>query len=197
MRLISRPLLSLLLAFTLGLNAATARAGARSDDDDFDRLDGKGRSGKKVDVIEWEGNLEIHVYPAGSVQGLAFKIDDRDPKKKVLVIGYRFASQPQEQLIRRAILGIPLENGFRVYRDPKGGRDYDKFVLTHHAPEGRWIAFRPDPEPQQLYPEGHPALLAQDSERPSAPRRQPASKSESEPPSSLDEETGAIRSKSW
>ena len=25
----------------------------------YDRLDGKGPSGKRVDVVEWEGNLEV------------------------------------------------------------------------------------------------------------------------------------------
>ena len=44
----------------------------------YDRLDGTGESGKKVNVIEWEGNLEIHVYPKGSVKGLAMKLDDAD-----------------------------------------------------------------------------------------------------------------------
>lgn len=43
---------------------------------EYDRLDGTGPSHKRVDVIEWEGNLEVHVYPAGSLKGLAAKIDD-------------------------------------------------------------------------------------------------------------------------
>ena len=29
---------------------------------------------KRVDVIEWAGNLEIHVYPAGSLAGLGLKL---------------------------------------------------------------------------------------------------------------------------
>src|SRR6478672_2141360 len=78
------------------VNAATA------GDDDYDRLDGVGRSGKKVNVIEWEGNLEVHVYPGGSLKGLALKLDKRNKDKPVMVIGYRFNDNPGVQLIRRA-----------------------------------------------------------------------------------------------
>ena len=98
-----------LTAFTLlaiGLNATAAQPTSQKDDD-YDRFDGTGKSRKKVNVIEWEGNLEIHVYPEGSLKGLALKIDEAKGKK-VMVIGYRFDTDPQEQHVRRAILGIGL-----------------------------------------------------------------------------------------
>src|SRR5437764_543896 len=61
------------------------------DDGKYDVLDGKGPSGKKVDVVEWEGNLEIHVAPKGSLRGLSLKLDKKNKDKPVMVIGYRFA----------------------------------------------------------------------------------------------------------
>jgi len=134
---------------------------------EYDRLDGAGESHKRVDVIEWEGNLEVHVYPAGSVKGLALKLDDgRAPssvkptdaagaKRKVMVIGYRFDVRPDRQYIRRNILGIPLRAGFNVYKDPSA-TDYDKFVITNNLLGSELTAYRLDPEPTELFPEGHP-----------------------------------------
>src|SRR5687767_8204018 len=90
-----------------GLTSGPGYSSSVAEDPDplFDRLDGTGRSGKKVDVIEWEGNLEIHVYPKGSLKSLALKLDKRNKDKTVMVIGYRFNNDPGKQLIRRAILG--------------------------------------------------------------------------------------------
>src|SRR4051812_30563328 len=85
--------------------AAGMSAGEGTDSADYDRLDGMGSSGKKVQVIEWEGNLEIHVYPSGSLQGLSLKIDRANKERPVMVIGYRFDAA-KKPLIRRAILGI-------------------------------------------------------------------------------------------
>jgi hypothetical protein len=179
-------LLSSLLA-PLGTRAGTP-------DDDYDRLDGTGRSAKRVNVIEWEGNLEVHVYPAGSVHGLAMKIDDRNPNKKVMVLGFRFKNHPEEQLIRRAILGIPLTADFQVYRDPKSGSEYDKFVITDRPARSSWVAFRRDPGPTQLYPEGHSAL-AEGTQAPSPSARLPASDASHR--SGVDEDTGAIKPFNW
>src|SRR5438045_1130880 len=114
----------LLPLLALGLIAAAPA------DDDYDRLDGKGASGKKVQVIEWEGNLEIHVYPAGGLAGLALKLDKRNKDRPVMVIGYRFDNSPKQQLIRRAILGINLREGFKAFRDPSAD-DYDKIVISN------------------------------------------------------------------
>jgi hypothetical protein len=125
------------------------------DDDNYDRLDGHGRSGKRVDVIEWEGNLEIHVYPAGSLVGLALKLDDKNTAKKVMVIGYRFDNNPQQQLIRRAILGIDLQKSFKVYKDP-GESEFDKILISNNALSTDLVAYRLDPAPTQLYPDGDP-----------------------------------------
>jgi hypothetical protein len=187
-------LLSLALAslITLGTGPGGFAAGF---DDDYDRLDGRGRSGKKVNVIEWEGNLEIHVYPGGSTKSLALKIDDRDPAKKVMVIGYRFHSSPNEQLVRRNVLGISLEPGFRVYRDPRSGKEYDKFVISNSPAGSPLVAYQTEPGPSQLYPEGHDAVA---EKKPAEPEtRQPASRGDGWRGGSLDEDTGTIRSRSW
>lgn len=129
---------------------------AAEPDPDFDRLDGKGLSGKKVDVIEWEGNLEVHVYPKGSLAGLAMKIDEKDGRK-IMVIGYRFTNNPSKQLIRRAILGIDLRNDFKAYRDSSAD-DYDKVIVSNHDLDGAstLASYRLDSAPSELYPEGHP-----------------------------------------
>lgn len=129
---------------------------AAESEADFDRLDGMGKSTKRVDVIEWEGNLEIHVYPKGSVKGLALKIDDKDKNKKVMIIGYRFDTWAK-QLIRRNILSIPLRPGFKTYKD-SSAEEYDNFIVSNNGMSGQVALFQLDPEPSQLYPDGHPAL---------------------------------------
>lgn len=128
--------------------------GAGLTDEEFDRLDGHGPSGKKVNVIEWEGNLEIHVYPGGSLAGLSMKVD-RSQKSPVMVIGYRFRDRPEKTLIRRAVLGIPMADSFQTYRDPSIS-DYDKIIVSSNGLSGQVVAYRLDPAPKQLYPDGHP-----------------------------------------
>ncbi|MBU6374956.1 MAG: hypothetical protein KGQ59_03070 [Bdellovibrionales bacterium] len=187
-----RKTLSILILSLFCLSTSAMNA---ESEDDFDRLDGFGRSGKKVDVVEWEGNLEIHVYPGGSTQGLALKIDDRNPNKRVMVIGYRFKNNPKLQLIRRAILGIPLQNDFQVFRDPRSGKEYDKFVITNRRLGAPWVAYRVEPGPSQLYPEGHSAIANKAAQHPSPSERAPASGREFI--GGVDPESGAIRSKSW
>lgn len=164
----------------------------KGPDDDYDRLDGKGKSGKKVDVVEWEGNLEIHVYPKGSLLGLALKLDESQKGKKVMVIGYRFNNAPNEHLIRRALVSIPFYPGFKAFKDPSAD-DYDKVIISNNGLSGQVVAFQLDPEPKVLYPEGHPALAQKKEE--SAPRV-PASK-EAEKPRSPDEEDGSIKHFNW
>jgi len=124
-------------------------------DKDYDRLDGRGTSGKRVDVIEWEGNLEVHVYPKGSLKGLALKLDDRNENKPVMIIGFRFDGAPQKQLIRRAILGVPFREGsYRAYVDPSGD-EYDKVIVSMNQ-LASLAEMKLDPKPTQLYPEGDP-----------------------------------------
>ena len=193
-----------LLAAALTLQTLAIAGQANPDlDADYDRLDGKGRSGKRVDVIEWEGNLEIHVYPKGGLKGLALKLDERNKKKPVMVIGYRFENFPKEQLIRRAILGIELKEGFKAFREPSEP-DYDKIIVSNNGLASQnVVSYRLEPEPSHLYPEGHPALHST-SPNPVTPsseeRRSPAQESESshEPSQDqkaphVDEETGTIQ----
>jgi hypothetical protein len=178
---------ALSLTLALAASAHFARAGSSVDPDaDYDRLDGTGKSGKTVQVIEWEGNLEIHVYPPGSLRGLALKLDKTNKNKPVMVIGYRFADAPKEQLIRRAILGINLQEGFKTYKDPSEG-EFDKIVISNNGLSGQVVAFALDPEPRQLYPDGHPAL-AQSAK--TGGNRAPASITESAARNS-DVETGS------
>lgn len=187
------PGLSVALAVAMTWISISSRD-ALAFDDDYDRLDGHGRSGKRVNVIEWQGNLEIHVYPGGSTRSLALKIDDRNPAKKVMVIGYRFDSNPGEQLVRRNILSTPIEPGFKVYRDPRSGKEYDKFVVTNSRVGAPLIAYEPEPGPQRLYPEETPAIA---EKKPEVETRQPASRKSETERDSFDEETGTIRSRSW
>lgn len=148
----------LALGLTLSMGALTqARADA---DTDFDRLDGSGASHKKVNVIEWEGNLEIHVYPAGSVKGLALTIDRATKNKPVMVIGYRFNENPKQQLIRRAIIdGISLSDNFKAYKDPSAD-GYDKFIITNNTLGGGVAAYKLEPKPTQLYPDAETEVAA-------------------------------------
>lgn len=189
-------LLATFALLALAQPATTGAAGgatAADPDADYDRLDGTGASGKKVNVIEWEGNLEIHVYPAGSLKGLALKLDKRDKNKSVMVIGYRFDSAPQKQLVRRAILGIDLHEGFKAYKDPETS-EYDKVVITNNGLGAPLALFKLDAEPKQLYPEGHPALAAQEKPEERKPANQPESvrKVEQEKPA-FDQDSGTIR----
>ncbi len=181
----------LLAALTLGLVPSAQGQGAGADDD-YDRLDGVGRSGKTVNVIEWEGNLEIHVYPAGSLTGLALKLDQNPQGRKVMVIGYRFNSDPKQQLIRRAVLGIPFSEGFRAWRD-RSARGYDKIVVSNQDLGGAgYLAYGLEKTPTQLYPDGHPAL-ARDSG--AASPRKPASADpvRAVPRKDTDTDSGTIR----
>jgi hypothetical protein len=149
---------NIFVAALAALSASVSYAGQpAAAGDDYDRLDGKGASGKKVDVVEWEGNLEVHVYPVRSLKGLALKIDRTNKDKPVMVIGYRFDNAPKQQLIRRAILGIDLRDGFKTYRDPSAD-DYDKIIITNNTLTDTVVAYKLDPAPTQLYPDGHPAL---------------------------------------
>lgn len=186
-------------------------AGEPTINDDFDRMDGHGKSGAKVDVIEWEGHLELHVQPPGALHGLALKLDKRNKDKPVMVIGYRFQSAPQQQLVRRAILGISLSDPLYVYRET-GTSGYDKFVISGTPLKGnQYVTFKLDPAPKSLYPEGHP--LAESKTDPSnepaplAPRPEnvPKEKHKSEKgvqrknatTDAVDSESGAIKPFSW
>jgi hypothetical protein len=152
--------LSLTSVNATSVRADDASAGDPNSDANYDRLDGVGKSGKTVQVIEWEDNLEIHVYPPGSLKGLALKIDHPSKDKKVMVIGYRFSDNPKEQLIRRAILGISLTEGFKTYKDPTE-TEFDKIIISNNGLSGQVVGFALDPAPKQLYPDGHPALTNQ------------------------------------
>jgi hypothetical protein len=118
----------------------------------FDRLDGKGPSGKRVDVIEWDGNLEIHVYPKGSLVGLSAKLDDREEGKKVMVVGYRLA-KGAKPLIRRAILGVPFTANVMGFID-RSEPDFDKLAISNQNLAKPWAPYKLDPAPAQWGPEG-------------------------------------------
>src|SRR6185503_5349520 len=134
-------ILPVLAAFAALSSYAADQPGA---DDDFDRLDGTGRSGKTVQVIDWEGNMEIHVYPKGSLKGLALKIDRKDKNKPVMVIGYRFIDNPDQQLIRRALLTMPMTDGFKAFKDPTEP-EFDKIIISNNGLSGDLVAFKLEP----------------------------------------------------
>lgn len=158
--------------------------------EEYDRLDGVGPSGKKVNVIEWEGNLEVHVYPAGSLKGLALKLDKKNKDKPVMVIGYRFNDNPKKQLVRRAILGINLQEGFKAFKDPSA-TDYDKIVISMNTLSGDMIAYKLDVDPKTLYPEGHPANSTV------AGSDKPATTDEKRRPAGSVDEAGTIKPFQW
>ncbi|MCC7441416.1 MAG: hypothetical protein IT285_07275 [Bdellovibrionales bacterium] len=175
---------------------------ATGPDDDFDRMDGTGPSGMRVDVVEWQGNLEIHVYPKGGLAGLALKLDEANQDKPVMVIGYRFSNAPKKQIVRRAILGVPFREGFRAYRDP-APKEYDKIVITNGPASPKYAQFKLDAAPAQLYPEGHPALADEASaggtESGAGEARKPAGGSDgiSDDDFKLAPEDGGIRPRRW
>ena len=135
----------------------TTNAGRVTEPKEFDRLDGHGPSTKKVDVIEWEGNLEIHVYPKGSLKSLGMKVDreSKSTKNAVMVIEYGFNGVPYT-LIRRAVLSVNMPDAFHAFRD-ETAVDYDKIIVSGHLIAGA-KKFTLAPTPTQLYPDFHPAL---------------------------------------
>lgn len=185
-----------LLALAVPHSGFAGDSSGADPDADYDRLDGMGHSGEKVQVIEWEGNLEVHVYPAGSLKGLALKLDKRDKSKPVMVIGYRFVNDPKTQLIRRAILGITLADGFKTFKDPSES-EFDKIIISNNTLSDSVVAFRLDPPPSQLYPDGSPALANGGGGTPDGSTRQPASSKVTAPAKDtapdLDDDTGTIR----
>lgn len=144
----------LVLVLSLATAVTSVAFSQEEEDDKYDRLDGHGTSGKRVNVIEWEGNLEIHVYPKGSLAGLALKVDRKNKERPVMVIGYRFDNGVK--LIRRAILGIRLSDQFKTYQDLTAD-DYDKVIISNNGLSGQVVAYQLDAPPTQLYPDGHPA----------------------------------------
>jgi hypothetical protein len=136
---------------------------------EYDRLDGHGPSGKKIDVIEWEGNLEIHSYPKGALRAIGMKIDreSKTTKNPVMVIEYAFNGVPYT-MIRRAMLTIKLPDAFLAFRDASA-EGYDKIIVSANR-----IADLPiyalAPPPTQLYPDHHEELEAPSS----APAAKPA-----------------------
>lgn len=124
--------------------------------DDFDRLDGTGPSHVKIQVIEWEGNLEIHVTPKGALRGLGIKYEKENKSQSILILAYRLglATPP---LIRRAVLGIPWPSQIQAFRD-LSAEGYDKIIFSGNRPsEGRIVPFRLEAPPLQNYPQGHPS----------------------------------------
>lgn len=154
----------------LSLSAQAEMGDYANPDPTFDPLDGTGESGAEVNVIEWQENrtslpqLEIHVYK-GSLAGMGLKLDKRNKNKPVMVIAYRFGSDPGKVLTRRAILGFSLQEGFNVYKDGSA-KGYEKYIITNDTRKGgKIIAYNLDAEPKQLYPENHPALANKEEQK--------------------------------
>jgi hypothetical protein len=163
----------------------------------YDVLDGTGPSKEKVDVVEWEGNLEVHVYPKASAGGLGVKLDDRTQGKKVMVIAYRFKKQ-KEILVRRATLGVPFTSKLQGFIDPSE-KDFDKYAISNQNLPAPWKPYRFEAPPKTWYPAGDerndqdPTLPAQtpvlgENAEPATHNRAPASVEETVPEKSLPSE---------
>ncbi len=206
------------LSFLIFASAQANPAARIPEPKEFDRLDGRGATRKKVDVVEWEKNLEIHVYPKGSLTRLGLKIDreSKTTKNAVMVIEYGFQGVPYT-MIRRAMLTLPLTEPLLAFRD-ESAADYDKIVISNLALKGmpRFTLAAP---PAQLYPDHYqatpsvaeavpeesetaPAATARPASPPSAPRAEPSRRrrrsKQSLPPKSPDSDSeGAIKSFSF
>ena len=135
----------MILPFRIALLLLALLTGAATSysvfaDEVYDRLDGTGPSHKRVDVIEWEGNLEVHVYPKGSEKGLSAKLDDRTEGKSVMVIGYRF-SDKEKPLVRRAILGVPFTKDLKGFIDPTE-KEFDKVAISNQNLPAPWKPYK-------------------------------------------------------
>jgi hypothetical protein len=149
-----------------------------ADDDVYDRLDGTGPSGKKVDIIEWDGNLEVHVSPKTSIGGLGAKLDDRTGGKTVMVLGLRFKGQPNV-LVRRAILGVPFNPKLKGFMDPTE-KDYDKLALSNQDLPAPWKPYKLDT------PDGDERNLTDPATAPTLSKRKNPDSSRN--PASVDEQ---------
>ena len=157
----------------------------------FDRLDGTGPSGKKVNVIEWEGNLEFHVYPKGSLKGLGAKLDDREKGKKVMVIGYRVGAKSRP-LVRRAILGVPFQKELKAFVDASE-KEFDKLAISNRPLSGNWKPYRLDAPPALWYPDGDerneeaPSYLGEFKREPSSEKDSDQAREKKSKPAPRDE----------
>jgi hypothetical protein len=175
----------------------------------YDVMDGTGPSRKKVDVVEWEKNLEIHVYPKGSLAGLTLKLDETSKDRKVMVIGYQFDNNPGKTQIRRNILGIPFHKNFKTYKD-LSAEDYDKIIISPSSLKttGKLIAYQTKPAPAQNYPDEYYAqtgiekkeerqISSVNSNNPKSEQNSSSNPVQienfSEKKKNLDEDTGTIR----
>ncbi len=175
----------LLLSVSSGFatEAPKGGAGRQPEPKEFDRLDGHGLSKVKVDVVEWEKNLELHVYPKGALHSLGLIMDrkSKTSKNPVMVIEYGFKGVPYT-LIRRAMLTITMNDSFQVFRDDSVD-DYDKIIISNNGMAGL-KKFALAPAPTQLYPDHH-ALVAQgdvEAEKPPAALTPHEERTETPPP---------------
>jgi hypothetical protein len=137
----------------LGLSTLSSHAAG------YDTLDGSGKSGHKVDAISWidetEGDrMEFHSYPGGSLKGIGVKLHQTEGAQPVMVVGYRFKSEPDRVYIRRAVLDRKYEDKIFAYRVETRGNEYDKIVIADRPLKGKeYLPFTLDEAPKSLYPD--------------------------------------------
>lgn len=183
----------LIVLLSIGF-AATLGKSANAYQDDYDRLDGKGASGKRVDFIEWAGNLEIHVYPGKSLAGMGLKLLN-DGGKKVMVIAYRFTNEPEKVITRRALVSIPFMPSFNIFKDDSVD-EYDKYIITNQTEiAGDVSKFKLDAEPKSFFPEEGGTSVAGEpaGDRSPAEESKPAPAQVTAPPVSGVDEDGTIK----
>lgn len=121
-----------------------------SSADEYDRLDGRGSSQGKVDIVEWENNLEVQISPSHALLALGAKLDPSTRNRKVLVLEYKFANGIK--LVRRAILGIELKTPLEAKTKYRGEQRIITFIGKLGSSNDRGETYALAAEPRQLYP---------------------------------------------
>jgi hypothetical protein len=203
---------SFLITLLAGLLISSSLSVAKEKKPKFDGLDGKGPSGVRVDLIAWDGNLEIHVYPKGKIAGLGFVIDNKS-KEKALVISYRFKNTSNDEPIIRRSLLENITEGFNVFVDNRlQDKEMDKFILTNKdltKEKGKYVLFKKDAPPAELYPKEYKEELAAFNKakaeesvlgapaEPAAPARELSKENPKSAPEAEENSSNSIKNTAW
>ena len=119
----------------------------------YDPLDGTGSTGVRIEVMNWVGNVELHISPKGLLRDLALKLDMDQDDYPVLVVGYKFSKEPKP-VIQRIRLENELKTGFKVFRSNSAeNSSSDEIIISNNSLVDEEITEIPfDPEPIAMFP---------------------------------------------